>query len=62
MKTNPDGPAWVPVVRAETCDPDILKRAVSTYEQQRQESGELVINDPLQGKVRIRFDPAVLKE
>jgi len=64
MKTNPDGPAWVPVVRAETCDPDILKRAVSTYNelQERQESEELVINDPLQGKVRIKFDSAVLKE
>jgi len=52
MKTNPDGPAWVPVVRAETCDPDILKRAIATYNEMQdiKEKAELAINDPLRDR------------
>ena len=55
--------AWVPVVRAETCDPDILKRAIATYNEMQdiKEKAELAINDPLRGPVRIRFDPAILE-
>jgi len=51
---------WKPVVRVETCKvpPKYQKPPKDPEPDER----ELVVNDPVRGKVRIKFDPAILKE